>query len=573
MSALIQTVAEADSIHHTSHHRHGCSVSSSSKMSVSSLEGACPVKTTKREALFTSISTCPPITPITTICALILLVALIYGTLLGLTGKPSLPGGPIFGLFILVITCYLGGQLMRLLRVPTLVGMMVFGFVLRNVPHINVAKDIPEEWAGNIRNMALILILLRAGLEVDANVLKNNKATCSKLIFIPFAAEFCFAAISAHYLLELPWIWSFLMGSMLSAVSPAVVLPVMLKLQKKGIGVTNGVPTMVIAVAGIDDVLALTAFEVLLGITFSTGSLGWTIAQGPLEVLVGIIYGIVLGIITWYIPNPEEKSKSVFRFLILCFGGMFVLFGSQAINWGAAGALGCICLPFVAAVRWKEHDGYDQDNDPVGDALAFVWRIIEPFLFGLIGSEIRIDYLQPSTVGLGLATMFIGIAMRMLACLLAAFSSGLPLKEQIFVTFAGLPKATVQAAIGPVALAMARKYKLGPEIEEYGIMILTAAVLSILITAPLGATAIALLAPRLLERDPNASVKEKPKRDIPETMVPMYDNNSTYHSYGTKDDVPLMQESNSESTRWAKRRAEKFKMTSSTVSYNELTLQ
>ncbi|GIY56875.1 hypothetical protein CEXT_760451 [Caerostris extrusa] len=417
---------------------------------------------------------------------------------------------------------------------------MVFGFVLRNVPHINVAKDIPEEWAGNIRNMALILILLRAGLEVDANILKNNKSTCSKLIFIPFIAEFFSAAVASHYLLDMTWIWSFLMASMLSAVSPAVVLPVMLKLQKKGIGVTNGVPTMVIAVAGIDDVLALTAFEVLLGVTFSTGTLGWTIAQGPLEVLGGIIYGIILGMIMWYIPSPEQKSKSVFRFMILCFGGMFVLFGSQAVNCGAAGALGCICLPFVAAIRWKQSD-WDEDNNPVGEALAFVWRIIEPFLFGLIGSEIRIEYLQPGTVGLGLATMFIGIAMRMLAALAAAFSAGLSLKEQIFVTFAGLPKATVQAAIGPVALSYARKLKLGAEVEEYGIMILTVAVLSILIAAPLGATAIALLAPRLLERDVNvnSSINEKTKTDIAETMVPMFDNNS-YHSYGTKDDETEM---------------------------------
>ncbi|KAF8764998.1 Sodium/hydrogen exchanger 9B2 like protein [Argiope bruennichi] len=516
---------------------------SSSKMSVESVESASPIKTTKREALVTSISTCPPVTPLTTICALILLVALIYGTLWGLTGSMALPGGPIFGLFALVVVCYLGGQFMRILKLPTLVGMMVFGFVLRNVPHINVAKDIPEEWAGNIRNMALILILLRAGLEVDADVLKNNKSTCSKLIFIPFIAEFIAAGISAHYLLYMPWIWSFLMASMLAAVSPAVVLPVMLKLQKKGIGVTNGVPTMVIAVAGIDDVLALSAFEVLLGITFATGTLGWTIAQGPLEMIAGIIYGILLGVIAWYIPNPDEKSTSVFRFLILCFGGMCVLFGSQALNWGAAGALGCICLPFVAAIRWKQKD-WDDDNNPVGDALAFVWRIIEPFLFGLIGSEIRIDYLQPNIVGLGLATMFIGIAARMLVAFASAFSAGLTLKEQIFVTFAGLPKATVQAAIGPVALSLAKKLQLGPEIEEFGIMILTTAVLSILIAAPLGATSIALLAPRLLERDVNSSIREKPKPDIPDTHVPMYDSQNSYHSYGTKDDGKLPSISN-----------------------------
>ncbi|GBM29940.1 hypothetical protein AVEN_30075-1, partial [Araneus ventricosus] len=82
-------------------------------------------------------------------------------------------------------------------------------------------------------------------------------------------------------------------------------------------------------------------------------SLGWTIAKGPLEMLVGIVYGVLLGVIAWYIPNPDEKSKSVFRFLILCLGGTFVLFGSQALKWGPAGALGCICLPFVAAMRWE----------------------------------------------------------------------------------------------------------------------------------------------------------------------------------------------------------------------------
>ncbi|GBN79100.1 Sodium/hydrogen exchanger 9B2, partial [Araneus ventricosus] len=114
---------------------------------------------------------------------------------------------------------------------------------------------------------------------------------------------------------------------------------------------------------------------------------------------------------------------------------------------------------------------------------------------------------------LGLATLFFGIAARMLAAFASAFSAGLTLKEQIFVTFAGLPKATVQAAIGPVALSLARKQQLGPEAEEFGITILTTAVLSILIAAPSGATSIALLAPRLLEKDGNNSDHEKQKPD------------------------------------------------------------
>jgi len=294
------------------------------------------------------------------------------------------------------------------------------------------------------------------------------------------------------------WDWAFLLGFMLSAVSPAVVLPVMLKLQKKGIGTGNGIPTLVIAVAGIDDVLAVTGFEVVLGFLFTSYSQEWAIAQGPVQILVGIVYGIILGVITWYLPNPTEKSCSVLRFLLLSFGGLFVLFGSHAIEWGATGALGCIVFPFVAALRWKKGD-WDHEHNPVGTALSFIWRIIEPFLFGLVGSEIRLEYLVPSIVGMGLATLFIALALRMVACLLAAWTAGFTLKEQIFVTFAGLPKATVQAAIGPVALAYVRKHAMGPELEEHGIQVLTVAVLSILITAPLGATAIAMLAPRLLD--------------------------------------------------------------------------
>ncbi|XP_015927329.1 sodium/hydrogen exchanger 9B2 [Parasteatoda tepidariorum] len=462
----------------------------------------------KMKNLLLTLTTCPPIPPLSTAFALLLLAGFIYGTLVGLVGKDALIGGPVFGLYILLIICYLGGQLVRLLKIPTLVGMMVLGFILRNVPHINVAEDIPESWAANIRNIALIFILLRAGLEVDSNIIKNNKSTCFKIIFIPFVFEFVMASVAGHYLFNMPWLWSFLLGSMLSAVSPAVVLPVMLKMMRKGYGMATGIPTMVIAVAGIDDVLALTAFEVLLGVTFATGALVWTVAQGPVEMLIGIAYGIIVGMILWIIPNSEENSKSIFRFLLLTLASTCIFFGSQKLKAGAAGALGCICLPFTAAICWKRKDWDDHDN-PVGRALTFIWRIIEPLLFGLIGSEIRIDYLEAQTVGRALAILFAGLGSRMIGSMIAAYNAGLSFKEQIFITVAGIPKATVQAAIGPTPLAMTKKYHLGTDIEQYGIEILTIAVLAILITAPIGAIAISFLAPNLLKVDSSNKLNEK----------------------------------------------------------------
>ncbi|CAL1260987.1 unnamed protein product, partial [Larinioides sclopetarius] len=233
-------------------------------------ESVFPIKTTKREEFLNCLKTCPPIPPFSTICALTLLVVLIYGTLWGLTGPMALPGGPIFGLFALVVVCYLGGQFMRILKLPTLIGMIFIGFVLRNVPRIDVAKDIPQEWSANIRNMALVIVFLQVGLLLDTDALKNHKSTCSKLILIPFIAELIAAGLSAHYLFHMPWKWSFLMASMQSAIAPAIVLPVVLELQKKGIGVTTGIPTVVIAVCGIDNVLALSAFGMILGVIFDT---------------------------------------------------------------------------------------------------------------------------------------------------------------------------------------------------------------------------------------------------------------------------------------------------------------
>ncbi|KAG8183784.1 hypothetical protein JTE90_001680 [Oedothorax gibbosus] len=482
--------------------------------------------------LWSSLWTCPPISPLTTMTSMAAIAFLFYGSIWGLTAKEAMPGGPVFGLFMLALVCYLGGQFTKLIKLPTLVGMMVFGFILRNVPAINIAKDIPSEWGSNIRHMALILILLRAGLEVDSDILLKQKATCTKLIFIPFIFELVAGSLAAKYLLDMPWLWAFTLGSMLSAVSPAVVLPVMLKLQKKGIGTENGVPTMVIAVAGIDDVLALTAYEVLFGVLMGKGNMEWLIARGPIEVIVGIIYGIALGIFLWYIPHPEERKTSVFRFLLLLLGGMFCLFGSQQIEWGAAGALGCICLPFVAAIRWKKHKDWDDEENPVGEALAFIWKIIEPFLFGLIGSEIKLEMLKPTLVGLSLATMFIALFFRMAASMLAAWTAGLSFKEQVFVTFAGLPKATVQAAIGPQALNYVRgdeELAGQKDLIAHATMILTVAVLAIIIFAPLGSVLISILAPRLLSKPTNNDV-EKSKTSVPAIMdsIPMYQQNSSY---------------------------------------------
>ncbi|XP_023233238.1 sodium/hydrogen exchanger 9B2-like [Centruroides sculpturatus] len=430
---------------------------------------------------------------------LILSTSLVWGSLWGLLNHLALPGGEIFALVVVVVVCYIGGQIVSLLTLPPLLGMLIMGMILQNVPYIDVAKDLNPKWSSDLRSIALVIILLRAGLGLDPIVLRKLSGACFRLAFTPCIVECITIAIISHFLLEFPWLWGFILGFVIAAVSPAVVVPSMLLLEEKGLGVNKGIPTLVIAAASVDDILAITGFGVVLGITFSTGSLAWNIAKGPLEAVIGIVYGCILGWIMWFVPGDSDKKVNLFRILELLFGGMFAMFGGRAVKFGGIGALACLTLAFVAAFGWRKKS-FSNEDSLVSSTLGNLWLLFQPILFGLIGTEIKFEDLKGDTVGFGIAVLLIALVFRMLTSFIVVFKAGLSLREQFFIAIAWLPKATVQAAIGPFALDLARKLGSDKTEEKLGIQVLTIAVLSILLTAPIGAAAIAVSAPRLLEK-------------------------------------------------------------------------
>ncbi|XP_077999046.1 sodium/hydrogen exchanger 9B2-like isoform X2 [Glandiceps talaboti] len=445
---------------------------------------------------------CPPHGIIAVGILYILLVFIVWGVLWAITGDNALPGGNLFALFVLWVAAVVGGKLISLIKLPPLLGMLIVGVLLRNVPYINVAADIEADWSMTLRNIAFTVILIRAGLGLDAQALRKLKIVCLRLAFTPCTVECITAAIVAYLLLGFPWDWGFMLGFVLGAVSPAVVVPSMLNLQEKGYGMDKGIPTLVIAAASVDDVLAITGFSVALGITFSTGSIVFTIFRGPIEVLVGICLGIVLGIIMWYIPHGKQTSLIGYRSLFLFASGLFGLFGTGALELAGSGALAVLTMAFVAAHRWGD------DKEPIGNVMAIFWNFFQPFLFALIGAEILIENLDPNTIGLGIAVLAIGLTVRVIVSFFVVLKCGFTIKERLFIALAWLPKATVQAAIGSIAYDTAREREAGDEAIQLGSQILTIAVLSIIITAPLGAAAIALSGPRLLHKSQDAKYKK-----------------------------------------------------------------
>nr|XP_054773082.1 sodium/hydrogen exchanger 9B2-like [Lytechinus pictus] len=451
---------------------------------------------------------CPPHGDLARWLTILLLVVLTWVVLWAVTGSEALPGGNLFALFILVVSCKAGGLAVEVIKLPALLGMLIVGFMLRNIPVINVASDIYPSWSSSLRDMALVIILLQAGIGLDASALKRLSMVCIRLCCMPCIAEACTAAIVSHFLLGFPWPWGFMLGFVLGAVTPAVIVPSLLGLQARGYGVRQGIPTLVIAAASCDDVLAIGAFGVILGIAFAKGDIIYSIFRGPLELVMGVTFGCSAGLLLWYIPDQNQTWLSKKRFILLVFGGIFSVFGSGAAHYPGAGALGCLTMAFIAGHRWK--DG----KEGVNRLLSYLWLLFEPLLFGLIGAEVSISYLDPATVGLGFATLIIGLCVRMIVSALAVTGAGLTWKEKLFVSLAWLPKATVQAAIGSVALDTARDRGNEEELEIYGIQLLTVAVLSILFTAPLGAILISLTGPRLLRCAP--PTQPNPTRDIPE---------------------------------------------------------
>ncbi|CAG2179294.1 unnamed protein product, partial [Oppiella nova] len=268
------------------------------------------------------------------------LLLLIWATLWSLTGAEALPpDGYLFNLLVVFTLAVIFGQILEWLGLPALLGMLIIGFLLGNLFDMTLNKRLSSV----LRSLALVIILLRAGLGLDPKAIVKLSAVCLRLSFIPCLVEAVTVALVSHLLLGFPIVWGFLLGFVLAAVSPAVVVPGLIGLQDRGYGVDKGVPTLVIAAASVDDVLAITGFGLCLGLVFdSQSSIAWSVLKGPVEAMSGVAYGTLAGLILWYIPAKRESQA--LRITILLLSGVLALFGSIATHMGGAGPLACLVV-------------------------------------------------------------------------------------------------------------------------------------------------------------------------------------------------------------------------------------
>jgi len=323
------------------------------------------------------------------------------------------------------------------------------------------------------------------------------------------------------------------MGFILAAVSPAVVVVGMFNLQKKGYGVAKGIPSLVVAAASFDDVVAISGFSIAISFAIPHNesdeghSMVMTLLHGPLEIILGVVLGLTGGHILALTKVWNKRWKRT----AITFGlGMAFMFGMLDLGFSGAGAMGGLIMGMVASVRWRE--GSPRRFAKRADAnyihntehdLAIVWSLLcQPLLFGVIGSALDFGLIPVETIPKSCFVCFLGLCFRLPMAYFATYGKGLLHKERAFVALSWIPKATVQAALCAVPLqkikdAMENDDHYTTEEfekwEKWGYDVLTTAVLSILMTAPLGLIFIQILGPRWLNLDNPEEVSDDEEFD------------------------------------------------------------
>lgn len=384
---------------------------------------------------------------------------------------------------ILIVGFSLSGIFNRL-KVPGLLGMMLTGTVLGPYALDLISADILDI-SSDLRQIALIIILTRAGLNIDLKDLKKVGTPAILMCFVPAAFEIAAVTILAPIFLNISYIEAAIMGSVLAAVSPAVIVPRMINLMDKGYGKDKSIPQLIMAGASVDDVFVIVMFASFMGMYKGQGFN----ASSLISVPISIIAGVVLGIITGYIFVKAFKSihvRDTIKVLImLSISFLFVSLEEFAKPYFPISGLIAV-MSFSGTILSQ----YEILAKRLMGKFSKIWVIAEILLFVLVGAAVDVSYLKHAGFA-SVMVILLALMLRIVGVNLSLIKTSFNTKERLFCSIAYLPKATVQAAIGAVPLAAG---------VSAGNLILTVAVLSILITAPIGAIGIDNTYKRLLTK-------------------------------------------------------------------------
>ncbi len=384
---------------------------------------------------------------------------------------------------IIILLAIVSNFIFEKIKLPGLLGMLILGITIGpygfNLIHgdlLNISSD--------LRKIALIVILLRAGMGIKTSDLKKIGKPAIKMSCIPGILEGFFIAFISTKLLGFTFIQGGILGFIIAAVSPAVVVPQMISLIDNKIGTNKSIPTLILAGASIDDVFAITILTSFLALYSGKNvNIASQLLQIPLSIILGIGLGLILGFIIIYLfkkcsINMIKKILIVLAISIL-LTTLETIFKDKVL---IASLLGVMTIGFILTEKLPNVAA------PLSQELNKLWVFSEILLFVLVGAQVNISVAFTSGA-IGIIIIFIGLVGRSIGVIISLIGTNLNIKERIFCVISYIPKATVQAAMGALPLSLG---------VVSGDLILAISVLSILITAPLGAIGIKVSSKSLL---------------------------------------------------------------------------
>jgi NhaP-type Na+/H+ or K+/H+ antiporter len=466
---------------------------------------------------------------------LTIILLVLYAGLYLCIGAPFLPGsqGSAWAILVIWIGGHVGGFLAELINVPAPVGMICVGLFLRNAAGAVLITGLKPSWSKEIRGAALAMIFLRSGLELNLSVFKTIGLPAIKLLLIPGLVEAFFNGGMAVALFGMTPLFGFALGFILKAVGPALVIQLMFELQQKRLGTDRRLPTIVVAAASFDDMIAITGYTIFINIAVQGSSNNaWHIAQGPLSV----VFGFGLGAIAAFCCSATRLWNNKYkRVLALVISALTMKYFFDQFDFESGGALAALMLGLVVKEFWRrqwprclalQNDEPDENIRQAEHAVRFLWRfILMPLLFTLVGTIINFSTLSSSTIQKACSLVFAGLGVRMVTTLLVMKTSHFAWLECFWFAIAWTPKATVQAALGQLPSdAVARAYPVGSldhdRYVQFGTDALTTAVFEIIISGTLGCLMVRWLSPLLLKLEPEDAAIKRAKSAVLVTSEP-----------------------------------------------------
>ena len=388
----------------------------------------------------------------------------------------------LFSLALIFLAGLFSSELCKKIRIPGIVGMILTGMLIKPLIDSSIMSN-----SADLRKIALIIILIRAGLSLDLNDLKKTGRPAVLMSFLPASFEILGYILLAPYILGLTRIEAAVTGAVLAAVSPAVVVPRMVNLIEKGYGTDKNIPQLIIAGSSCDDIFVIVLLSTFMNIAQGGKADIMDFINIPVSIVLGIILGIICGTAVNFLFRHTRIRNSIKAIIIL--SAAFLLADAENRLSDIVSVSGLLAVISMACcIKMKSPE---KSSAALSSKFSKLWLFAEILLFVLVGAAVDIRYLADS--GLSAAAMvLVALVFRSAGTALCVTKTHLNRKEKLFCIIAYLPKATVQAATCSIPLAAGL---------SCGKTVLTAAVAGILITAPLGAFLIDNLYKKLLSEN------------------------------------------------------------------------